>query len=133
MILLLYLISTHDGNLGMILPILSVYALATFKLLPAFQQIYASTAYIKANMAAFKSIQDDLINSSENKLKIINPENNYLSAKQRISLENITFTYPNMSEPVLNNLNLSIPINSTVGLVGPSGSGKSTLIEILLE
>ena len=61
--LILYLISNHDGNLGMILPIFSVYALATFKLLPAFQQIYANIAIIKGNIAAFSTIQQDLIES----------------------------------------------------------------------
>ena len=38
--LVLYLLSAHEGNLGEILPVLSVYALAGFKLLPAFQQAY---------------------------------------------------------------------------------------------
>ena len=59
--LVLYLIASHDGDLGLILPILSVYALAGFKLLPAFQQIYASVAGIKGNIAAFESIQNDFI------------------------------------------------------------------------
>ena len=130
--LLLYLISYHNGDLGMILPILSVYALATFKLLPAFQQIYTSIAQIKASMAAFESIKEDLVTSSEIKLETLKPKQSYLSAKQNISLENITFTYPNIDEPTLNQMNMSIPVNSVIGLVGPSGSGKSTLIDILL-
>ncbi|MGZ7287445.1 hypothetical protein ACXWQ3_09670, partial [Streptococcus pyogenes] len=37
--LVLYLVEQYNGNLGHILPILSVYALAGFKLLPAFQQV----------------------------------------------------------------------------------------------
>lgn len=130
--LLLYLISSHNGNLGMILPILSVYALATFKLLPAFQQIYASTAQIKSHMSAFESIKEDLVKSSEIKSKISKSEESYLSAKQKISLENITFTYPNVDKPTLNQMNMSIPVNSVIGLIGPSGSGKSTLIDILM-
>ena len=130
--LLLYLISYHNGDLGMILPILSVYALATFKLLPAFQQIYTSIAQIKASMAAFESIKEDLVTSSEIKLETLKPKQSYLSAKRNISLENITFTYPNIDEPTLNQMNISIPVNSVIGLVGPSGSGKSTLIDILL-
>lgn len=57
--LILYLIANYNGNLGIILPIFSVYALGTFKLLPAFQQIYASIAIIKGNIASFTSIQRD--------------------------------------------------------------------------
>jgi ATP-binding cassette, subfamily B, bacterial PglK len=130
--LVLYLIASHDGNLSIILPILSVYALATFKLLPAFQQIYTGVAGIKGNIAAFESIQQDLINSEKMQLVPLKPEQGYLRPKQQISLENVTFSYPGIEEPTLVQLNMSISANSVIGIVGPSGSGKSTLIDILL-
>jgi ATP-binding cassette, subfamily B, bacterial PglK len=130
--LVLYLIDSHDGNPGVILPVLSVYALAGFKLLPAIQLIYANTVQIKGNISAFESIQQDLINSSEAKLVIRKSEKIYLRSKQQISLENVTFTYPGKTESVLNQLNMSITANSVIGIVGPSGSGKSTLVDILL-
>jgi len=130
--LILYLIANHDGRLSIILPILSVYALVTFKLLPAFQQIYASIATIKGNIAAFKSIQQDLNDSTKTKPEMPNPKQSDLRPKQQISLENVTFSYPGKVEPTLNQLNISIPVNSVIGIVGPSGSGKSTLIDILL-
>ncbi len=53
----------------MILPIISVYALATFKLMPALQQIYMNIGNIKANISAFESIQLDLENSNQSRLK----------------------------------------------------------------
>ena len=131
-LIVLYLISSHDGDLGIILPLLSVYAIAGLKLLPAFQLIYASTASIKGHSPGFEAIQKDLIRSQETKPTILKSEKSYLLPKEKISLENITFTYPGIEEPVLNELNMSIPVNSVIGIVGPSGSGKSTLIDVLL-
>ena len=131
-VLILYLIASHNGNLGMILPILSVYAIGIIKLLPAFQQIYSSIAIIKANIPAFESIQQDLYDSLHKESKSQKFEQNYLNPKDSISLENITFTYPNKEEPALDKLDMLIPSNSVIGIVGPSGSGKSTLIDILL-
>ena len=131
-ILVIYLIAVHDNNIGMILPILSVYALAGFKLLPAFQQIYASTATIRGNIAAFESIQQDLNNSLQKKLVDKKIDQNYLLPRKKISLNKITFSYPSKTELIFNNLDISIPANSIIGLVGKSGSGKSTLIDILL-
>ena len=131
-VLVLYLIASHNGNLGMILPILSVYAIGIIKLLPAFQQIYSSMAIIKANIPAFESIQQDLYDSLHKESKSQEFEENFLNPKQNISLENITFTYPKKEEPALNKLDMLIPANSVIGIVGPSGSGKSTLIDILL-
>ena len=130
--IVLYLIVSHDGDLGVILPILSVYALAGLKLLPAFQLIYASTASIKGHSPGFESIQQDIMNSNKIKATTTKPEKSYLRLKQQISLKNITFTYPGIEEPALNQLSMSIPVNKIIGIVGPSGSGKSTIIDILL-
>ena len=132
MVLVLYLIASHNGDLGIILPILSVYALSTFKLLPAFQQIYSIIAGIKGNIAAFESLRQDLIDSTQIELLTSKPEKSKLRLKKRISLENITFSYPGIDTPTLNQLNMSIPAKSVIGIVGPSGSGKSTLIDVLL-
>jgi HlyD family secretion protein len=130
--LVLYLIASHDGNLGIILPILSVYALATFKLIPAFHQIYGSLAGIKGNIAAFESIQKDLIESKQTELAKYKNDKILFSPKKQITLENITFTYPSLQKATVNQVSLSIPVNSVIGIVGPSGSGKSTIIDILL-
>ena len=131
-LLILYLIASHSGDLGMILPIISVYAIGTIKLLPAFQQIYSSIAIIKANIPAFETIQQDLYDSSPREEISKKFEQSYLHPKKQISLEKVRFTYPNKQEPALDGLSISIPINSVIGIVGPSGSGKSTLIDILL-
>ncbi len=130
--MVLYLITSSGSNLGIILPMLSVYALASIKLLPAFQQIYAGVASIKGNSAAFEAIENDLSLSKKLKPASSKINHGYLQIKQQISLENITFNYPGLEKPALNQLNISIPVNSVVGIVGPSGSGKSTLIDILL-
>ncbi len=130
--LLLYLIASHNGNLGIILPILSVYALATFKLLPAFQQIYASFAYIKGNIAAFESIEKDLTDAMKKSDNKTPQKRTNLYPQQKISLENITFKYPGKEQLILDQLDMLIPVNTVTGIVGPSGSGKSTAIDILL-
>jgi ABC-type multidrug transport system fused ATPase/permease subunit len=133
--LVLYLIASHDGNLGMILPILSVYALAGFKLLPAFQQIYASVAHIKGNISAFESVQQDLTELKQTNTNQLKPEQaiqTNLQLEKEITLEKVNFTYPGKTTAALNQLSIQIKANSVVGIVGASGSGKSTLIDIIL-
>ncbi len=130
--LVLYLFATHKGDVLMILPILSVYTLAAFKLLPAFQQIFVSVATIKGNLSAFETIEQDLIDSAQIKSNMFRSQDGSLNLKQQITLDNITFTYPGNSSPAINKLSMSVPANSLVGIVGSSGSGKTTLIDILL-
>ncbi|AAV81381.1 ABC transporter ATP-binding protein [Idiomarina loihiensis] len=130
--LVLYLLSAYDGNLGNILPVLSVYALAGFKLLPAFQQMYTSLAQVKGNIASFDSIEEDLTASQE--IEDIKPASSAgkLSPKKLIKLDNISFGYPDKEEKALVEFTLDIPVNQVIGLVGASGSGKSTAIDVLL-
>ncbi len=49
-----------------------------------------------------------------------------------INVENLTFTYPGMAQPVLDKLSFSIGQGEIYGLLGPSGSGKSTTQKILM-
>jgi ABC-type multidrug transport system fused ATPase/permease subunit len=131
--LVLLLIKLHQGNLGEVLPILAVYALAAFKLLPALQQIYSSLAGIKGNAAAFAAVKEDLQRSAKQQkpmLKQALPM--HMQLKNQIILDNITFSYPDKSRPAVNGVTMTIPANSVIGLVGSSGSGKSTLIDLLL-
>ena len=130
--LVLYLFATYEGDISMILPILSLYAIAGMKLLPAFQQIYNSLANIQGNVAAFESIQEDLNDSIQTNQDNSGFDYSHINLNKRILLENITFSYPGKDKPILNKLNIEIPVNKVIGIAGPSGSGKSTLIDILI-
>jgi HlyD family secretion protein len=130
--LVLYLLSVHEGNLGAILPVLSVYALAGFKLLPAFQQAYTGLSQIRGNLAAFDAVRDDLRASSITVAKSSVAVGRRLAPRSEIRLDNVVFSYPDKEEPALKGVNITIPTNQIIGLVGASGSGKSTAIDLLL-
>jgi ATP-binding cassette subfamily B protein len=48
-----------------------------------------------------------------------------------IVFRNLTFTYPGTTQPVLHDINLTIPAGSSLAIVGPTGSGKSTLVNLI--
>lgn len=50
-----------------------------------------------------------------------------------IYLKNVTFRYIGGLEPVIKNLELTIPANKVTAIVGVSGSGKTTLMKLLLK
>jgi ATP-binding cassette subfamily C protein LapB len=49
-----------------------------------------------------------------------------------IEVRNLTFSYPNQTVKVLNNISVKIKAGEKVGIIGPIGSGKTTLGKLLL-
>ncbi|MWJ27517.1 ATP-binding cassette domain-containing protein [Halomonas sp. ZH2S] len=138
-LLVLYLLNLYEGNLGAILPALSIYALAGFKMLPGFQKIYTSITKIRGNLAAYDTIREDLIASrceSKKGYAAIEAQPDARITpwvpRREIKLQDVVFDYPGTRALALDGLTLTIPVNQMVGLVGASGSGKSTAVDLLL-
>ncbi len=55
-----------------------------------------------------------------------------LELKESISFDGITYSYPGSDVKILDKADLTIPIGSSIGIVGTTGAGKSTLVDILL-
>ena len=132
LLLAFYLIRQYQGNLGSVLATLSIYALAGFKLLPSFQNIYSGLSSIKAGQASYAAIRTDLIDSARQASDRELASSDKLTLARALVLKDISFAYPGKSEQVLNKLNMMIPANKTIGIVGPSGAGKSTVTDLLL-
>lgn len=74
------------------------------------------------------------IHSLENEEPLEKNLQQFLPENKSISLQNVSFTYVGAgNEPVLQNINLTIPDKKTTAIVGMSGSGKTTLLKILLK
>ncbi|MNM83416.1 Lipid A export ATP-binding/permease protein MsbA [compost metagenome] len=52
---------------------------------------------------------------------------------QELRLEHVTFRYNDGAEPVLNGINLNIPVGKKIAFVGTSGGGKSTIAQLLVR
>ena len=116
---------------GEIIPIVTVFALAGYRLMPALQQIYASSTQLKFNFPALNILIEDLA-VIKNDVAFIKDSNQAFNFSQQININNLSFKYPGEEKTILNNINLTIKLNQTIGLVGSTGSGKTTLIDILL-
>ena len=131
-LLILFLMIASKENFALIVPTLSMFAMASYKLIPAFQQIYFYLSGIKFSQSAIDSISKDLRTFNSNIIMNQSSRQNNQDLSYSIRLNDVTFSYPNKGSPVISNMSLEIPENSLIGFAGPSGSGKSTLIDIIL-
>lgn len=129
MLLLIIFLTYKDKDFVNSLPIITLFALAGYRILPSLQQIYGAMTQLRFAGPAINSLSKDII-SLKSQIQIKNYEN--LNFKEKIKLNFICFKYPHSKVEVLKNISLEINSCSTVGFVGLSGSGKTTLIDIIL-
>ena len=128
-ILVLYFIVVQQKNISQIIPVLTLYGISAFKLLPSLQQVYAYIANIRGNYSVVGELAEDIRLSSQVRVDV--QSGNNVNFKKSIELKNINFGYPGKENKAIKDISLEIYKNQCVGFVGPSGSGKSTLIDIL--
>ena len=109
---------------------LSIMGLVSLRLLPSINIIVISLVQIRFSNYHFnrliKLLEKYTTQEKFTEKSIINKD-----AINLIELKNISFFYQ-PGEMVLENINLQIKKNSTIGIFGESGAGKTTLIKIIL-
>jgi len=117
-----------------IIPLISFFAFAGYRIMPALQEIFVSSTVIRFNSAVLNRIHQDMSEGGSIERdnfhfhKKIKPQ----SFEKNIKLKNVYFTYPGNSNKALSNISLGIEKDSFVALVGSTGSGKTTLVDLLL-
>lgn len=119
-----------SGNLASMIPVISIYAFAGYKLIPAMQALYNSFTKVRYSRSGLEAIYNEF---TQLRPDLATPETtSTLPFSSTVEIKQITYTYPNAPRPALNNLSLTIPYKSIIGLVGSTGSGKTTTVDVLL-
>ncbi len=129
MLMALYLM-VKGASLNDALPVISLYAFAGYRLVPAFQQIFGSLSQLRITGPAINALHADL--STLKWSPIRDTPNTPISLKQSITLNDIHYAYPNAARPTLNGISLNIPAHKVIGLVGSTGCGKTTTVDLIL-
>jgi ABC-type multidrug transport system fused ATPase/permease subunit len=134
LVIILYNLALHGSNYGA-LPLLALYAVAGYRLLPALQRVYQSISSIRFTQAAVDSIHRDwmhrLTNATiRNQRSPSSDESIHL--RQRLDLQNASYRYPSGNALALRDITMSVPVGSMVGFVGRTGSGKTTAADLML-
>ncbi len=110
------------------LPLFAFLALASFEAvtpLPlAFQSIHSTLAAARRLFFIIDQAPD-----------IIEPRELHVPSTDdsEIRFENVDFSYPNSSQPILRGMDFVIPQGSRTAILGPTGAGKTTLLSLLLK
>ena len=130
MILIILTLISRGGEFYDIVPILTLYALAGYRLMPSLQQIYNSVTTLRFSNPSIAFLHKEL--TTLNSFNKVPAQIKEIQIKKEIKLENVSFDYPGSKISAVNNINLAIPAFQKIGIVGATGSGKSTTVDIIL-
>lgn len=129
--LLVIIMIAQGKSFDTIVPTLSLFAVASFRLMPSVNKILNAFQGLNYTKASIEMIHDELkVNVIETRPHDTKKKNQKLS--EYITIENLIFYYPDTKTAALKNCSFIIPVGKSLGIIGSSGSGKSTLIDIIL-
>jgi ATP-binding cassette subfamily B protein len=111
------------GDLALFYQALQQAQTLTRSLLDQVGQLYQNSLFL-GNLFEFLSLEPQVVDPAT-----LDPEPAPL--RQGIRFRNVTFRYPGMQRPILEEFDLWVPAGQVVTIVGPNGAGKSTLIKLL--
>ncbi len=121
------------GGLDEALPIISLYALAGYRLLPAFQLIFSNLTRLRFSIPALEALYNDLTRKEAN-VPFNDRRGECFGERLNgvLRLQNVSFSYPEMDRSAVKHLNLDIPRGTSTAFVGSTGAGKSTVVDLIL-
>lgn len=131
LIILAIFLVLQDYSVGKILPVLGLYGVAAYRMLPAAQNVYRAVTTYKFSHHILNGVNHEFeLDSSKYDLS---RKIELIEFNTSIELVDVCFEYPNdPNKKILKNISLKIDKNSSLGITGKSGAGKSTLMDIML-
>ncbi len=140
MLLFIMLYMLRGGNIGILIPQLSAFAVAAMRVMPGTNRIntylseiaYAQPCldYLYENLTS--NMKADVNGSVTGLTEAARPKLQVTKLQDKIVLDHITYAYPNTEKNIFTDAHMEVKKGQSVGIMGPSGAGKSTIVDILL-
>jgi ABC-type multidrug transport system fused ATPase/permease subunit len=117
------LVHDHNATLGTVIAFIGLLSLL-FQPLQELSELYGQVQSASAAMVKISTVLD-----TETDIADAADAEEVGRLEGRIDFERVTFAYG--ADPVLNDVDLSVPAGSCLALVGASGGGKSTMARLL--
>lgn len=118
------------------IPYLSMFAVASIRLLPSANRLTTSLTNVRFHLPSLKIICDELqaLREIPNiEMTIQRGESaERLELQHALVLRDVSYCYPGADTHAINAVSLTIPRGSLVAFIGPTAAGKTTVIDLIL-
>lgn len=121
----------NRGNFSVIVPTLTLYAVAGYRLLPALQKAFKAVGSFRHHAEVVDKLYASIsVASSGEDFSSELPVP--LRMQDNFRLEGLEFRYDAAEAPTLSDVSLTVASGETIAFVGSTGSGKTTLIDLMV-
>ena len=113
------------NDASVVIPIISMYALALYRILPSMHRMLGNV-----NNIAYVQHSLDTVDEAIH-LPIENEGNEPIAFNEKININNVSFNYAN-GENVISDISFTICKGDKIAITGESGGGKSTLVDLII-
>lgn len=129
-------IGLYEDN-GQFVALIGAMGVAAIRILPSISNIANSINGLIYSRPSLQAAHDNIMQVKCEEEKYIEnitgkKANNKVYFKDKVSLREVYFRYENSDFDILDNLNLDINKNESIGVIGESGSGKTTFLDVFL-
>ena len=115
------------------IPVLSLFALASYRLLPALTKAFNGAAQLSHYLPVINDVYSDLKNDIQPELiSSSSHDGEGIAFSQQIQLSGVSFRYENTNTDVISDIDITILKHAKIAFIGSTGSGKSTLIDVMV-
>lgn len=111
---------------------LTVFAVAAFRLMPSVGRINEHATNTLYALPSVDLIYHDLKEIEDYSKQQDHEVREDWDLEKGVEVRHVTYRYPGMDEPVIEDASLFIEKGKTIAFVGASGAGKTTMVDIIL-
>ncbi|MBE9178845.1 ABC transporter ATP-binding protein [Oculatella sp. LEGE 06141] len=126
---------------------LGIFAMASIRLMPSVSQLVSAVSVLRNSSYTLNKLYVDLKELEEQetlRTHELQPRSNgsitngsrsshsSIRFHRDIVLDQLTYSYPNTSDPALRGISMTIRKGESIALIGKSGAGKTTLVDLIL-
>ncbi|MBR3104418.1 MAG: ABC transporter ATP-binding protein [Lachnospiraceae bacterium] len=135
MVLYMMILILQGKDTSQMMAIVGAFGIAVMRLMPCANRInnqLNNIAYFEPFLMGVSDNLQDEIGGERTDMTDLMPVKEKLPVKDKIELKDICYHYPNTEVEIFDHAELTVPVGSSIGIVGASGAGKSTIVDVLL-